>query len=101
MHTASQRPVVRIQSRRWWRCTTSVKSFSTTYTLAEKYCPVVLLRNLSDKLVNGLIGKVVSCGDDGPVVNFPSIDVTTKLDKINFSGNYLQFISICIILKGL
>jgi hypothetical protein len=58
-------------------------------------------RNLSDKLVNGLIGKVVSCGDDGPVVNFPSIDVTTKLDKINFSGNYLQFISICIILKGL
>jgi ATP-dependent DNA helicase PIF1 len=67
----------------------------------KKYCPVVLLRNLSDKLVNGLIGKVVSCGDDGPVVNFPSIDVTTKLVKINFSGNYLQFITICIILKGL
>ena len=67
----------------------------------KKDCPVVLLRNLSDKLVNGLIGKVVSCGDDGPVVNFPSIDVTTKLEKINFSGNYLQLISICIILKRL
>jgi DNA-directed RNA polymerase subunit E'/Rpb7 len=53
-------------------------------------------------LIHAIIfGKVVSCGDDGPVVNFPSIDVTTKLDKINFSGNYLQFISICIILKGL
>jgi hypothetical protein len=36
----------------------------------NKYYPVVLLRNLSDKLVNGLIGKVVSCGDDAPVVNF-------------------------------
>ena len=37
----------------------------------KKDCPVVFLRNLSDKLVNGLIGKVASCGDDGPVVNFP------------------------------
>ncbi|XP_069109558.1 uncharacterized protein [Argopecten irradians] len=48
-------------------------------------CPVILLRNLSNKLVNGLLGTVVRCESSGPVVHFPTIDVTTQLDRVAFS----------------
>ncbi|XP_062566614.1 uncharacterized protein LOC134228937 [Saccostrea cucullata] len=45
--------------------------------------PIMLLCNLTDKLVNGLQGIVVS--GSGPVVHFPSINTTMKLEMETFS----------------
>lgn len=45
--------------------------------------PVMLLRNLSHSLVNGLLGKVVLLEDDGPSVQFENQVV--KLKKVAFS----------------
>ena len=58
----------------------------------KKNCQVILLRNISKKLVNGLIGHM-SCEQDGPVVYFQQVDVSTKLQKISFSGMwYVNFV---------
>lgn len=56
----------------------------------KRNCQVILLRNISKKLVNGLIGQVIACEQDGPVVYFPQIAVSTKLQKIPFSGMYVK-----------
>jgi ATP-dependent DNA helicase PIF1 len=37
--------------------------------------PVILLRNLSNKLVNGLRGNIHDISETGPVVEFPSLNV--------------------------
>lgn len=50
-------------------------------------CPVILLRNLSQTLVNGLIGTVVGVEEDGIIVHFPTMDVTSKVSKFLFTGN--------------
>ncbi|XP_053390923.1 uncharacterized protein LOC128553771 [Mercenaria mercenaria] len=50
--------------------------------------PVLLLRNLSQKLVNGLRGIVVKVEPDGPVVHFKQVNVTTKVKKMTFSGEF-------------
>jgi ATP-dependent DNA helicase PIF1 len=50
--------------------------------------PVLLLRNLSQKLVNGLRGFVVKVEADGPVVYFKQINITTKVKKMTFSGEF-------------
>lgn len=50
-------------------------------------CPVILLRNLSNKLVNGLQGTVTVCEPDGVVVNFHTAGVTTKINRVSLSGN--------------
>ena len=55
-------------------------------------CPVILLKNLSDKLVNGLQGKVVSTNEKGPTIEFPSIGLTTLLKTERFSGTILHFL---------
>ncbi|XP_056022043.1 ATP-dependent DNA helicase PIF1-like [Ostrea edulis] len=47
--------------------------------------PVMLLCNLTEKLVNGLRGTVVNGEADGPVVQFPSINTTIRLQKETFS----------------
>ncbi|KAK3085746.1 hypothetical protein FSP39_008107 [Pinctada imbricata] len=47
-------------------------------------CPVILVRNISSNLVNGLQGIVLSC-KECPVVHFPTVDITTKLEKQIFS----------------
>ncbi|KAK3106999.1 hypothetical protein FSP39_004649 [Pinctada imbricata] len=47
-------------------------------------CPVILVRNISSNLVNGLQGIVLSC-KECPVVHFPTVDITTKLEKQTFS----------------
>ncbi|XP_053385248.1 uncharacterized protein LOC123552526 [Mercenaria mercenaria] len=51
----------------------------------KKNCPVILIRNLSQTLVNGLQGKVVTCEPDGPTVHFPKIKSTLKIKKISFT----------------
>ncbi|XP_060604230.1 uncharacterized protein LOC132757057 [Ruditapes philippinarum] len=50
-----------------------------------KGAPVMLLRNLSDKLVNGLRGTVVDITESGPVVEFPSLNMKMPMEKITFS----------------
>ena len=52
----------------------------------KKGVPVILLRNLSQELVNGLKGTVVGFEKDGPVVEFEG-GVTTIVKKTLFSGN--------------
>ena len=53
----------------------------------KENCPVVLIRNLSDKLVNGLQGIVTKCDTDGPTVFFPRVKANVKVKRISFSGN--------------
>lgn len=52
----------------------------------KKGCPVILLQNISDKLYNGLQGRVISCDSDGPTVQFQSVNITRKITKETFSG---------------
>ncbi|XP_021349151.1 uncharacterized protein LOC110447633 [Mizuhopecten yessoensis] len=47
--------------------------------------PVILLRNLTNKLCNGLSGTIVSLETDGPVVNFPTVNETMKIPKMTFT----------------
>jgi hypothetical protein len=54
----------------------------------KRGCPVMLLRNLSDNLVNGSTGRVVDLNEDGPVVHFLDADVVLKLPKCNFTGTF-------------
>lgn len=49
--------------------------------------PVILLRNLSNKLVNGIRGHVTKISEDGPIVDFKSVGVNTQIKKIKFTGN--------------
>ena len=59
--------------------------------LAPKYlslkidCPVLLLRNLGGKLVNGLCGHVRAFEDDYVTVYFDSINETHKIERYNFT----------------
>lgn len=46
--------------------------------------PVILLRNLTTKLVNGLRGFVLDIDDEGPTIEFPSIGITTRLSEYPF-----------------
>ena len=48
--------------------------------------PVILIRNLTNTLVNGLQGEIVHCEEDGPLVHFPSINQTVKVQRTSFSG---------------
>lgn len=51
--------------------------------------PVILLRNLSNKLVNGLRGDVISISEDGPVVDFHSVGIQAPMKKIQFTGKWM------------
>ncbi|KAH3882793.1 hypothetical protein DPMN_006738 [Dreissena polymorpha] len=60
---------------------------------------VILLRNLSSSLVNGLTGTVVGFDSDGPIVKFPSVNITTTIKKLEFSGKFFFILTlqkICI-----
>ncbi|XP_060594248.1 ATP-dependent DNA helicase PIF1-like, partial [Ruditapes philippinarum] len=49
-------------------------------------CPVILMRNLSNQLVNGLQGFVKDILEgSGPVIEFPSINITRTIPKISFT----------------
>ena len=52
----------------------------------KKGCPVTLVRNLSDTLVNGLRGTVEAIDEDGPIVRFPSLNLVTRIPKVKFTG---------------
>ncbi|XP_053401701.1 ATP-dependent DNA helicase PIF1-like [Mercenaria mercenaria] len=58
--------------------------FPTSY-MEKKGAPVILLRNLSDKLVNGLRGHVYDIYEIGPVVEFPTLSIKVPLEKLRFS----------------
>ncbi|XP_052271465.1 uncharacterized protein LOC127872172 [Dreissena polymorpha] len=47
--------------------------------------PVMLLKNISDKLVNGLQGHVHSITDMGPVIEFTSLQTKLQLEKHRFA----------------
>ncbi|XP_045160900.1 uncharacterized protein LOC123525813 [Mercenaria mercenaria] len=47
--------------------------------------PVILLRNISSVLVNGLTGTVKDFDPDGPVVEFPSVRITITIKKTECS----------------
>jgi hypothetical protein len=52
--------------------------------------PVILIKNLSDQLVNGLRGTVYDIYEDGRIlVEFPNMKETTYIDKVTFEGKYL------------
>lgn len=51
--------------------------------ILKKHCPVIILKNISEKLVNGSRGTVVDFDDSGPVIAFPHATVT--LQKSLFS----------------
>ena len=49
-------------------------------------CPVILLKNLSKKLVNGLRGIVVKLEEDGPTINFGTRGLESiKIRRTSFS----------------
>jgi len=58
--------------------------------------PVVLIRNLTDVLVNGLQGTITALAKEGPTVNFPSINITTRISRVNFAGKLKKMIIITI-----
>lgn len=47
---------------------------------------VMLLRNISDKLVNGLCGQVMNISDVSITVYFPSVNITADIRRISFTG---------------
>lgn len=47
-------------------------------------CPVILIHNISDKLVNGMRGEVIDFGKNGPVVRFGAANITTVVEPVVF-----------------
>ena len=60
-----------------------IKAPSTLWL--KRGVPVILLRNLSNDLVNGLRGTIVGFEEEGPVIEFEG-GVTTLVKKTVFSG---------------
>ena len=54
-------------------------------------CPVMLLVNLSDTLVNGSLGVVLHNGEHGPVVEFSDAGITMEITPSVFSGRHLNW----------
>ena len=57
----------------------------------KKGAPVILLRNMSEKLVNGLRGHVHDITETGPVIEFPSLKVKVPIEKMKFSSIFPSF----------
>lgn len=51
-------------------------------------CPVILLRNLSNTLVNGLRGTLMAVNDTELTIRFPTLELTTDIQKCNFTGGF-------------
>ncbi|XP_070564667.1 uncharacterized protein [Ptychodera flava] len=63
-----------------------LKAFAAPQNLyLKRDAPVMLTVNLSEELVNGLIGKVVDFAENGPRVHFESISMTTLITPYTFS----------------
>ena len=54
----------------------------------KKATPVMLLRNLSNKLVNGLIGTIHELEFGEIVVDFPTVQDHVVIQKLNFDGEF-------------
>lgn len=52
----------------------------------KKDCPVILLRKISDQLVNGSLGRIISCESECVTVFFSKPAITARLAKVSFSG---------------
>ncbi|XP_074649009.1 uncharacterized protein LOC141904325 [Tubulanus polymorphus] len=64
----------------------AINSLSAVQNLYLKVgCPVILIKNLSSLLVNGLLGTVVLLKDHSVVVSFPSVDISYDIGYYNFS----------------
>ncbi|MEW8544677.1 MAG: hypothetical protein AB2693_14215, partial [Candidatus Thiodiazotropha sp.] len=61
------------------------KILAPYYLRLKMDCPVMLLRNLGGKLVNGLCGKVIDLQPDSVSVHFPSINETHDIHRYTFS----------------
>ena len=69
---------------------THLQELTAPQTLwVKKGAKVMLLRNLSDTLVNGLRGVVWDIKDDSIYVYFPSIDSVSRLERMSFTGKCL------------
>lgn len=72
--------------------TGELKNLTAPKTLWLKIgCPVILLRNLSTTLVNGLRGILVGVSDTELAVKFPALDLTTSIKKFHFTGENSNF----------
>ena len=49
--------------------------------------PVLLVRNLTKKRVNGSQGTVLDIDSEGPTVHFSEVNITMKLTRQLFTGN--------------
>ena len=52
---------------------------------------VMLLRNLTDKLVNGLRGTVCRIAEEKVTINLPSIEQIAELERISFTGKRTKY----------
>ena len=50
--------------------------------------PVILIKNLSDQLVNGLRGTVYDIEDGKILVEFPNVKEKIYIDKVKFEGKF-------------
>ena len=67
--------------------TTELKNLTAPSTLWLKFrCPVILLRNLSNTLVNGLRGILIDATDTLLTLNFPTLNKTISIHKEAFTG---------------
>lgn len=53
--------------------------------LLKEHAKVILQKNLSNELVNGLQGVVEELESDGPIVFFPTLNIRSKLTRTSFS----------------
>ena len=79
-----------------------LKNLTAPKTLWLKVgCPIILLKNLSDTLVNGLRGTLLSVTDSELVVRFPTLNLITSIPKVEFTGENSLFKSFVMFLKVL
>ena len=57
-----------------------------TTLILKRRCPVILLKNVSDKLVNGTLGTVVNLNEDGPLIHFEYEDTAIQMKRESFTG---------------
>ena len=56
--------------------------------MVKDLAPVILVKNLSGALVNGLMGTVIELEFGEIIVEFPSVG-EVKIEKERFEGKYL------------
>ena len=65
---------------------TRLNSVAAAKILAlKKWCPVILIVNLSDELVNGLTGEVMSFNSEAVDVYFPSLNRHVSIKRHSFT----------------